>query len=376
MLTLLPMLMFVSLPILGRFPPILGLLITLLLLLLILPKLLLPLILPKPGKLAFPPGLFPPITGRSILPGNVDGRLPLMFGRVATPGSVVGRLPSMFGRVAAPGSVVGRLPLMFGRVAAPGSVVGRSPLMFGRVATPGSVVGRLTLPSEGRSPLPEREGRFSPIPTDGRVDGNCIPGGLTCGRLFELGNDGRVVAEGFDGSFVCPDRFGRLPKPPNDGREPPAEGRPPEFPPILGGDGLLGGAGRALTFPSDGFDRLGLDIFGALGRDILVIFGREPPIFPIFGRAPPPPTCPIDGLAPPPPPFPRCANALLDDHTVPITKAATTATIARLLWIADMKMFLIIWLGYLPAAGGSLTTVISKSSSKALPMIRFVPVMT
>ena len=327
MLTLLPMLMFVSLPMLGRFPPILGLLITLLLLLLM---------LPKPGKLAFPPGLFPPITGRSMLPGNVDGRLPLMFGRVA----------------------------------APGSVVGRSPLMFGRVAAPGSVVGRLTLPSEGRLPLPEREGRLSPIPVDGRVVGNCIPGGLICGRLAALGNDGRFVVEGFDGSFVGPDRFGKLPTPPNDGREPPAEGRPPEFPPKLGGDG------RALTFPSDGFDGLGLETFAGLGRDMLGILGRAPPMLPILGRAPPPPTCPIDGLAPPPPPFPRCANAVLDDQTVPITKAATIATIVRLFSIADMKMFLIIWLGYLPAAGGSLTTVISKSSSKALPMIRFVPVIT
>ncbi|MFO0384339.1 MAG: hypothetical protein ACK506_21780 [Pirellula sp.] len=286
--------------------------------------LLLLLMLPKPGKLAFPPGLFPPITGRSMLPGNVDGRLPLMFGRVA-----------------APGSVVGRLPLMFGRVAAPGRVVGRLPLMFGRVATPGSVVGRLTLPSEGRSPLPERGGRFSPIPTDGRVDGNCIPGGFTCGRLVELGNDGRFAAEGFDGSFVCPDRFGRLPKPPNDGREPPAEGRPPEFPPILGGAGLLGGAGRALTFPSDGFDRLGLDIFAGLGRDMLGILGRAPPMLPILGRAPPPPTFPIDGLAPPPPPFPRCAKAVSDDQTVPITKAAMTATVTRLFSFADMNMLLI-----------------------------------
>ncbi len=157
MLTLFPMLIFVSLPKPGRFPPILGRLI----------------LLPEPGKLMFPsgrliPGQFPPITGRSTLPGNVVGRLMLFV-----------------------------------------------------------------LPSEGRSPLPGRVGRFCPIPVDGRVNGSCELGGLICGRLFELGSEGRVPIEGFEGSVVGREMLGRLPAPPSDGRDPPREAGPLELPPKL-----------------------------------------------------------------------------------------------------------------------------------------------
>jgi hypothetical protein len=97
----------------------------------------------------FPPGRFPPITGR------------LMF-----PGKVVGRLVSMLGRLFA------LLFPRFGRSMVPGSVVGRLPPSPGVVIAPGSVVGRLTLPSDGRSRPTGREGRVSPIPVDGRVVGS------------------------------------------------------------------------------------------------------------------------------------------------------------------------------------------------------------
>lgn len=226
-LTLLPMLMFVSLPKPGRFPPILGRLISMF------GRLKL---LPKPGALMFPPGLFPPIIGRSMLPGNVLGRSPPMPGRVAIPGKVVGRF---------------MLP---------------------------------TLPSEGRSPPPGSDGRFCPSPGDGSVDGSWIFGGLTCGRLGALGSEGRAAMDGFEGSVVGREMLGRFPAPPNEGREPPKDGVP-EFPP------RFGIVGRAFAFPNDGrdmFGALGLAILGMLGRDM---FGRAPPppTLAIDGLAPPPP---------------------------------------------------------------------------------------
>lgn len=249
----------------------------------------------------------------------------------------------------------GRFPPIAGLSMLPGNVVGRSLPMLGRFITPGSVVGRFTLPSEGRSPPPGSDGRFCPIPIEGRVAGTCMLGGLIAGRLGEFGNEGRVAREGFEGSDVGRETFGSPPTPPNDGREPPNDGRPPEFPPIFGIDG------RALTFPNDGPDWLGREMLGTLGLDTLGILGRD-----MFGRAPPPPMLPIDGLAPPPPmdglpppppPLPRCAKAV-DDHTVPKANATITAVAARMFTVVNMELFLIVWLDYLPAAGGILTTVI------------------
>jgi hypothetical protein len=297
--------------------------------------------LPPPGKLT--PGLFPPIPGRSMLPGNVDGRLPPIPGLSMVPGNVDGRLPPIPGLSMVPGNVDGRLPPIPGRSMVPGNVDGRLPPISGRVVTPGSVLGRLILPNEGRSPLP-REGRFSPIPIDGRVDGICIDGGLIAGRLDEFGKDGRVAKEGFEGSVVGREAFGRFPAPPNDGRAPPKEGRAPEFPPRFGVDGRFGIDGRALAFPNVGREGLGLETLFALGLAMLGILGRAPPMLPIFGRAPPPPILPIDGLAPPPPtdglpppppPLPRCANAA-GDQRVPIAKATMTADVTRILILVNM----------------------------------------
>ncbi len=241
MLTLFPMLIFVSLPKPGRFPPILGRLI----------------LLPEPGKLMFPsgrliPGQFPPITGRSTLPGNVVGRLMLFV-----------------------------------------------------------------LPSEGRSPLPGRVGRFCPIPVDGRVNGSCELGGLICGRLFELGSEGRVPIEGFEGSVVGREMLGRLPAPPSDGRDPPREAGPLELPPKLAIEGW------PFTFPNEG-----LDGFAALGLDM----------FGILGRAPPPPMFAIEGLAPPPP-RPRCAIAS-GSHAAPNTNATKIADILPVLLIVNVLCFM------------------------------------
>ena len=142
---------------------------------------------------------------------------------------------------------------------------------------------------------------------------------MTDGRFCAFGRLGRVAIDGFEGSVVGRETFDRFPAPPNEGREPPKEGVPPMFPPIFGIEG------REFTFPKDGRDALGSDIFGVLGLDILGMFGRAPPppMFPMDGLAPPPPMLPMDGLAPPPPMFPmdglappppppprpRCANA-------------------------------------------------------------------
>lgn len=219
-LTLLPMLMFVSLPTPGRFPPILGRLISMF------GRLTL---LPKPGRLMFPPGRFPPITGLSILPGNVLGR-----------------------------------------------------------------------------------------------------------------NEGRAAMEGFEGSVVGREMFGRFPAPPNEGREPPKDGVP-EFPPRFGIEG------RAFAFPNDG-----RDIFGALGLAMLGMLGRD-----MFGRAPPPPTLAIDGLAPPPPPppRPRCAKTS-GSQIVPMTNGTNIADTVRIFFNVNMLLFRELRMDYLPTVGGSLTTVI------------------
>ncbi len=283
---LLPMLMFMSLPKPGRLPPIFGRLISMF------GRLML---LPEPGKLMFPPGLFPPIIGRSMLPGRVTGRSPPMAGR------------------------------------------------------PGIVVGRLTLPSEGRPPLPGRDGRFCPMPFDGSVDGSWIPGGLTVGRLGALGSEGRAAMEGFEGSVVGREMLGRLPAPPNAGREPPKDGVP-EFPPRFGIEG------RAFTFPNDGrdiFGALGRVMFGMLGLAMFGILGRD-----MFGRAPPPPTLAIDGLAPPPPPpRPRCAKTS-GSQTVPMATVTSITDIVRIFFNVNMLLFREARMDYLPTVGGNFTTVI------------------
>ena len=231
----------------------------------------------------------------------------------------------------------GRFPPITGRSMLPGNVVGRSLPIPGRVVVPGRVVGRLmllTLPSEGRSPLPGRLGRFCPIPVDGRVDGSCVLGGLTCGRLFELGNEGRVAIEGFEGSVVGRETFGRLPAPPSDGRDPPREAGPLELPPKFGIEG------RLFTFPNDGLDGFGAMGLAMFGMPPPPMLGRAPPppILAMLGRAPPPPMLAIDGLAPPPP-RPRCAIAS-GSHTVPTTNAIKIADIMRVFFIVNILCFM------------------------------------
>lgn len=167
------------------------------------------------------------------------------------------------------------------------------------------------------------------------------------------GSDGRVEIEGVEGRVVGLEILGKLPAPPNEGREPPMEGNPPAWLPIFGIEG------RGFTFPNDGrdmFGALGLATLGMLGRDIFGIFGRAPlpPKCPIDGLAPPPP--PIDGLAPPPP-RPRWANAV-GSKNAPIAKVMTAAVMIRSYLVTNMALLSEKCLYYLPAAGGSLTTVI------------------
>ncbi|MCC6507732.1 MAG: hypothetical protein IT423_01390 [Pirellulaceae bacterium] len=140
--------------------------------------------------------------------------------------------------------------------------------------------------------------------------------------------------------------FGRFPAPPNEGREPPKEGVP-GFPPKFGMEG------RAFAFPNDGRDGFGRDMFGGLGRAMDGMLGRD-----MFGRAPPPPMLAIDGLAPPtpPPPRPRCAKAS-GRQTVPIANGTNIADMVRIFFIVDMLFLRELRMDYLPAAGGSFTTV-------------------
>jgi hypothetical protein len=214
------------------------------------------------------------------------------------------------------------------------------------------------------------------------VDGICTLGGLTWGR-FDEGNEGRVAFGGFIGRFAFGGTAGRvdgrcalgiLPKPPREGREPPSEGIPPA-PPEFGIDG------REFTFPNEGRDGLGRDMFGVLG--LLGILGRELGIvgrdmFDILGRAPPPPICPIEGLAPPPPidglapppppidglppppppppPLPRWARAS-GTHMTPNNRVAIIADFTRMFFFASIILILIALSVYFAAVGGFLTTV-------------------
>ena len=151
--------------------------------------------------------------------------------------------------------------------------------------------------------------------------------------------------------------------------------RIPPAPPEFGIDG------REFTFPNEGRDGLGRDMFGVLG--LLGILGRELGIvgrdmFDILGRAPPPPICPIEGLAPPPPidglapppppidglppppppppPLPRWARAS-GTHMTPNNRVAIIADFTRMFFFASIILILIALSVYFAAVGGFLTTV-------------------
>ena len=168
------------------------------------------------------------------------------------------------------------------------------------------------------------------------------------GRLFAFGKEGLVAIEGFEGSVVGRVAFGRLPAPPSEGREPPIGGSLLDAPPGFGIDG------REFTFPSDGFETFGLDTLGALG--LVGMLGLD--MFGMLGRAPPPPKFPIEGLAPPPPPpRPRCANAD-GEQKMAVAKATSINDRIRVCLTMNIGLLLKVRMDYLPAAGGSLTTLI------------------
>lgn len=156
------------------------------------------------------------------------------------------------------------------------------------------------LGKEGFAKLPGSDGRVCPIPVDGLVAGNPVLGTLTDGRL---GKDGREDNPGCDGRVEGLLTFGRfVPTPPNEGREPPIDAFPMEFP-----DGRETG-GRFMELPNDGRDMFGLETFGRA-----MLLGLD-----IFGRTPPPPTFPNDGRAP-------CPLACTLRQVMAIAIAITTA---------------------------------------------------
>jgi len=215
-------------------------------------------------------------------------------------------------------------------------------------------------PAPGRVETPGRLPRFGPPPAtppdgnEGRFVGGMFVGGRTDGRCPPAPPPtlppGRVVG---------PARFGR---PPPDGLK---------FPlPPLGRDGRLGRvppAGGREALPIEG--RLAVcEVEGRdAGRCAAPPLGRAPPP---LGRPPPPPTCPIDGRPPPcPPPRPPRASAICAETNSP----PRTIHTARLGFANANMMSLVRCGGYLPALGGRLVTVSSKSGSRAPATIRSLP---